>query len=1137
MNFMSRLASGAAVGALALVASSAVYAQETTSAVRGTVTGDGGSAVAGATVTIVHLPSGTRSSTVTEATGAYSVRGLRVGGPYEITVQASDYEANKLGNVFLTLADTARIDIDLSSAATVDALVVTAASGVKDAETGPKTVLNRDAIEAVVSINRDVRDLARRDILVSQNLRGDGGISIAGSNPRTNRITIDGVTAQDPYGLETGGLPTSRGPISLDAVEQFSVAAVPTDVENGSFTGGAMNMVLRSGGNSFHGSLFANYLNDGLVGSSTGGQKITQAISQTNYGGFLSGPIWRDTAFFALSYETYETFDTTNFGPAGAGFANSFSNGLSQTTIDQIINTYNTNYASDFDLGGITRTAPVTDEKFSAKLDWNISDRHRASLTYRRAESAFVSRTDLSSTTAALDSHWYDATFLDEATTLELNSDWTDRFSTTLRATYRDWVKGQEPKSGQNYSDVTVCSAPTADVGPTNSSITTCASGFSSVRFGPDLNRHANKLDIQEASFQASGTYVFLDHVIKAGYQGTKKEVFNVFVPNSRGTYYFDSIADFAAGRASSLTYNNSVTGNALDAAADFSYWQHSLFAQDTWEISPEVTLAAGLRYDWIVMDDVPGDNPNFRARNGFSNTTTTDGLGILMPRVSATWDISDKLKFAAGFGLFSGGQPEVLFATPFYNNGYQVAGTTIRRCITAAANCTGANGYLESSTSGSVTPGFNAAVGSAALDNLINDPNFGYAIPGLVRNFQEGTLPGAPGINPTNETIALDPNFDLPAEWKVYVSGSWEFYDGWRLDAQYVSSKAQNAVTFVDARAKPLIVNGAQALTPDGRVRYDGLVLTGAQRTAEGVSSTNPGDNRDLIARNSDEGRSWVLGFMVSKSYDFGLDVGIGYAKQDLKELNSGLRFGTTANSLYNNVPAGLDPARDAYGTGLEEIEDRFKVELGYRKKFFGDNETRITLFGERMSGRPFGFVMSDAASGRSQVFGVNRAYQALYVPDIAGDTNTSDLQIGKVFFADAANRDRFLEYAARFGLEEGVVEKYSNRNKDLSRLDLQVSQELPTFIPTHKLKLQFDVRNVLNLIDSDWGRVSEYFDGNVVTRVSCVNATGGALTPGVDGASCPAYRYSNVANTIVKNTNTAQSLWTMQISLRYEF
>src|SRR4029079_16960829 len=144
-----------------------------------------------------------------------------------------------------------------------------------------------------------------------------------------------------------------RGPVTLDAIEQFAVAAVPTDVENGDFIGGALNLVLKSGTNSFHGTAFVNYLNEGFVGKHISGLRVKQVISQKNYGGFLSGPIWKDKLFFAVSYENYKTIDPTAFGVAGAGTPNSFSNGLSQATIDGVINTFNSGYAAKYDLGAI----------------------------------------------------------------------------------------------------------------------------------------------------------------------------------------------------------------------------------------------------------------------------------------------------------------------------------------------------------------------------------------------------------------------------------------------------------------------------------------------------------------------------------------------------------------------------------------------------------------------------------------------------------------------------------------------------------------------------------------------------------------------------------------------------------------
>ncbi len=1127
MHSMKRLAYGAGLLALSAAMSTAVYAQETTSSMRGLVTANG-APLTDAVVTVVHTPSGTRTTTVSNSTGAFDARNLRVGGPYTVTVAAPGQPSRTYTDIFLNVAETYNLPIDVAEVAAIE---VTATA--RSTEVGPSTVLNRDAIESVVSVTRDIRDLARRDVLVSQNIRGDGGISIAGSNPRTNRITIDGVTAQDPYGLETGGLPTSRGPISLDAVDQFSIAAVPTDVENGSFTGGALNIVLRSGTNQFHGSAFVNYLNEGLVGKHIGNTRVPQVISQRNYGATLSGPILEDKLFFALAYETYSSSGSNGIGPAGEGFATSYQNGLTRPVLNNIINSFNNLYASDYETGDVLRTYPITDTKYSAKFDWNINDNHRASLTYRHSESTTTAVGNNNITLAALSSDLYLASYVDKAATLEVNSDWTDRFSTTFRATYRDWDKGQDPPTGQNFSEVTICAQPAADGTLSDPNNISCAAGNNQVRFGPDTFRHANQLNIEEAQFQLGGTYVVGPNRFKFGYQAAHKDVFNVFLPSARGAYYFDSVADFQAGRANRLVYANAASGDLNDAAAVFDYWVHSVYGQDSVTITPDIKVTAGFRFDYLDLNQVPIENPNFLARNGFSNTKTVDGLHVFMPRVSAEWTPRPGLKLTGGIGLFSGGYPEVLFATPFYNTGFQTSQIEIRRL---------ANGTFSEVSN---TPGFSQAIGATALNNLAADPTFGYTIPTSVRSLQMGTLsPGGALIPPASSVIALSPSFEMPGEWKAYLSGAWTVFDGWRLTADYVTSKANNALTYRDFRAQPLIVNGVQATTPDGRLRYDALTATPAQRAAAGITSVNPAStNFDLVAVNEDTGSSWTAAVGVSKSFDSGIDFALSYAKQSVTELNAGLRFGTTGSSLYQNVPAGIDPARDAKGRGLEEIEERAKLELGYRKKFFGDNETRISLFGERFSGRPFGFSMNDTGtSGRNATFGTARVNYLLYVPDIAGDSNTTDLNVGAVTFATAGDRDRFLGYVKRFGLGNNhILEKGSNTNKDISRLDLQLSQELPSIYEGHKFKIQFDIKNVLNLIDRDWGQVSEYGTsssgggGEILARAQCADANGVAIPS--TSAACPRYLYTNVPTSVNRTFNQQASLWYAQVSLRYQF
>lgn len=1124
MTSMKRLAGGAALSALVLAMSSAVYAQETTGSLRGQVTDDSGAPIGGASVTILHTASGTRSTTATDANGFYDARGLRIGGPFRITVNAPGGATKTFEDVYTELGETTRADI--SFAAEVDELVVTAALDPTARNTSVKTTLDSTDVQSVVSVTRDLRDLARRSPLVSQNARGDGGISIAGSNPRNNRIAIDGAQAQDDYGLNTGGTPVRRGPISLDAVEQFSVDAVPIDVENGDFSGGALDVVLKSGGNDFHGTIFTNYLNDGMVGRSIRGVDVPSRVSQSNYGGFLSGPIWQDRLFFAASYELYESADLTSTGPTGAGFPNSVT-GVSQSTIDQVVGIFNTNYAADFLAGGIPRTKPITDEKYSLKIDANITDRHRASVTARYGLSEVFQRTNISRTSAGLDSQWYLTGEEDYSYVGELNSDWTDNLSTQLRVTYRDYERRQLPPSGQEFSDITVCNTATS-----GGSATTCDQAGSAnpsiIRFGPDEFRHANELATENFQLQFRGVYTKGDHVLKFGYQGQKNTIANLFLPTQDGVYYFDSIADFSAGRANRLRYNDAVGGASLETTrAVLEYRVNSLFVQDTLTVTPDVEITAGLRYDWYTNDTPPALNANFVARNGFSNQTTYEGRTVVMPRVGFKWNVNDAFRLQGGLGLFSGGVPDVLATNP-YGGGVGTLSSSVDIQRTAAGL------FIE--TTG--TTGFTQAIGASALNVNLTDPRAFYDIPASVRAFQGGAV-----ASPLNEVAAFAPGFVFPSDWKLFLSAQydlpWAWSEGWRAGFDVVATKVNDGLYARDTRAVPLTINGAAARLPDGRMRYDGVNATAAQRTAAGVSSVSPGSsNRDLVFYNTDKGYGVVAAVSLTKSFDFGLDLTASYTYQDIKDYASSLRFSSTQSSSYQ-TPAGEDPNAPAYGASYEQIRHGAKFEASYAKKFFGDLDTRATLFAERRNGRPTSFVMGDLTTGRGPVFGVNRgANHLLYVPNISGTGGASGLDYGLVTFADVSTRDNFLKLVNQFGLPQNqIVEKGFYKNDDISIVDLQLSQELPAFSTGHKFRVTLDIANLLNLLNDEWGIVEEYTDVSNVVSVQCATATGAAVAAG--DFSCPRYRYSSFnSGSLVENIdNNGKSLWTIQVGLRYEF
>lgn len=1176
MRAFKRLVSSCAMSAIAvaMIAPVAVVAQETTADIRGRISGSG-QALSGANVQVTHIASGTRASARTGGNGEFVISGLRAGGPYSIEVSALNFQSSWVSDVFLSVSEPFEMALNLESASQkAETVVVTGERIGRVVGDGSATTLRREAIEARVIINQDLRELARSSPLVSQtnvglNGAGDGGISIAGSNPRTNRITIDGVQAQDDFGLNTGGFPTRRGPIAIDAISQFNVSATPFDVKNGGFLGGAIDIVLRSGENKFGGSIFGKFQDDSLTGAwidrkrldgtVVEPRRVQPIIDQKNFGATFRGPILKDRVFFALAYESFESSDTTPRGPAGLGFSSGFidpvtgaADSMTQAQIDAVTNVYKNVYGGTRNLGGFPLTKPVTDEKYSVRLDWNINDQHRANFTYRKATSELSNFTNLFNNSAALDSQWYLTGEDDETYSVQLNSKWTDNLTTEARLSLRDYTRLQEPPGGQDFSDVRVCATPTGE----NTSISSCQNSAGTnrtiVRFGPDQFRHANYLTNKNVRAFFEARYRVANHDMKAGIEHSDRKVYNLFVANSDGQYYFDSIAAFTAGTANELIYQNAPSGKADDAAADFGYAITSLYAQDAWRLSEKLRLNLGVRYEQYSMDDKPVANANFLARNGFSNTNTYDGLDIWMPRSSFQWDPMSGLKISGGVGLFSGGLPDVFLSNSFSNTGIATVGVTIQRA--GSGNCVGTvtivGGFCETSNA----PGFTAAIGSAALDGLVG-PNFGKQIPASILALLGGVTP-----NPLTEVNAIAPNFEVPSEWKANLAISKTLPWGLRAGFDGVMTKVKTGYAFRDARAVPLIVNGAQALTPDGRKRYDNL--SAAQRTAVVGTTVNSsaavgGTSRDIILYNTtgDLGEGYVAALSLAKTWSWGLRTSVSYTYQNLEEASNTGRFSSTASSLYGGQYSSVDPNAPVYGRAQEEIRNTIKYSADWKGTPIGDLETRISLFGDKRSGRPFTFTMSPVGGGRSTVFGVNKTGMLAYIPNFSGITdavvtatsagvtqlNPTTFAINgdsKVAFDNLTTLNNVRNLVNSFGLPQGQITSRSlNRNDDVHLVDLKINQQIPAPFQGHKALISFEIGNVLNLINDEWGIVDQYSEDQQLFQVLCAGANG--LADNAGAVTCNRYRISN-ASTILTNTpalNLERSRWQITIGLRYEF
>ena len=106
-----------------IVLSSVGYAQNiTSSGMNGTVTDSAGSPVAGATVRIVHEPTGTTKNITSSGNGSFAARGMRVGGPYSVTASFDGYQTTKKENIYLTVANVSNVTVSMADAADIQEL-------------------------------------------------------------------------------------------------------------------------------------------------------------------------------------------------------------------------------------------------------------------------------------------------------------------------------------------------------------------------------------------------------------------------------------------------------------------------------------------------------------------------------------------------------------------------------------------------------------------------------------------------------------------------------------------------------------------------------------------------------------------------------------------------------------------------------------------------------------------------------------------------------------------------------------------------------------------------------------------------------------------------------------------------------
>ena len=1106
------------VAAAALILPMSAYAQETTSVIRGTVTSSG-APVAGASVVITDTQTGARSTVTSDANGAFNSSGLRPGGPY--TVEVTSAQGNStVTDVNTVVGQPYDVPVELAGDAGGD-IVVTASSiaGAGTTSDGPQTLLGREQIAAVASVNRDIRDLMRRDPFARIEDTSSGGrsISFAGVNPRFNRFSIDGVIVSDNFGLNPDANPTRRGPVPIDSISQFTVSIAPYDVRQGNFLGGAVDALLLSGTNSFHGNGFYSQNTDELSGKRIGSATpLNINYKSQTYGATLSGPIIKDKLFFMVSAER-NTQGNPFTPPIG------YIPGLTAAQIAAVQQTAQSVY--NYTAGGILGLSKDKDEKIVGKITWNITDNQRLSLSYINAydENQILGNVSNNGSTPAfgLESNSYGGTELLRAGIVQLNSDWTDNFSTEARFLYKSYERGRPP-GGAPLAQLRVCSDLTNDsaigspAGTTNDQPTTCGSNNPILALGVENSSQSNQFYTDTYGGSVVARLNTGGHDLRILGEMNEVRIFNLFLQNTLGNYYFDSLADFASRTASQVTYQNTATGDQNLAAADFKYRQFTFGIQDDIEVNSRLNISLGMRYDLFDASTPVPFNGGFTQRYGFPNTKTIKGLGLFQPRIGFDYQPIKNVKLRGGVGIFGGGTPDVYLANSYQSagagqGGVSINSVTVQRCVQNANTCT--TGYQ---INGASVPAATALPFLQNVNGTVNQAAFQPYIPNT-------------GANGTALLNAIDPSFDVPNVWKATLSADWTprnlLGGGWRFGADYYFSRTNSSVYFTDLRSVPF------STLPDGRTRYNGLLPTTVANNT----------NTDILLTNSSRGRSHIGVVRVDKAFDFGLNLNLSYSLQDVKD--QAPATSSTAGSNYGNG-AFVDGRGAAYGIANDQVKWSFKYGVGFNHAFFGDAKTIIQLFGETQAGRPYSFTMEDAGSStRSTVFGVTGRDDRflLYVP-----TGASDARVSFDSAGTQSSLETLINNSKLKNFRGQIAPRNLARSRAYTRLDLHAEQEVPTFLGNSRLSVFADVENLPNLLNKNWGGFRQVIFPYVedVVRVQCLSApvaTGTAPTTAQINTAptqpCVQYRYSGYIEPNEKSIEIRRSLYLIRVGARFKF
>jgi Carboxypeptidase regulatory-like domain len=691
-----------------LLCATSMLAQTFRGTILGTVSDPQGAVVPGAKVTVHNINTGLQRATETSADGSYSVPELPV-GVYTVMVTQSGFQTAVISNVAVDVASAKRVDVTFRTGQVSEKVEVSGET-LPQVETTNDTlggILTQDTVKDLPINGRDYTKLiylnpgvAGSPDQITDSPGSFGEFSMNGARGRSNNFLLDGTDMNDGYRNnpainEAGVFATPATILPIDAVVEMNVLS-NFEPEYGRNGGAIVNIVTKSGTNALHGSLFEYFRNDALDARNYFDQTSAPKAPFHNnqFGGSLGGPIVKDKTFFFLDYEgqrenvgvvslacvpTISQIQTTeatlgnSVSPVGKDLLNFWPHNPSNY-IPGVISTDAGCFAATQFAPDYTAIAPSFNNLSSviAKIDQTINAHNSISGRYFFGDSTQQFPLALNATGGELPG--YDTVTPTRVQVVSLS--YVTVLSSTkvneLRYGWNRFAEGFFPQD-QSFdpSSIGLCNVPVTFSGCHSSGLPiillsptpTGASGFFS-QVGATSGDPRQRVDTNNQILD-SFSWKMNKHELKFGGEFRRTSIQQSFDKYSRGRIRFDdleSLLQMIPQQSSFGTFD--YTGYTLRHTHQNGF---GFYAQDTFHLTPRVTLNYGLRWDYSgVVAEKNNLFSDFIPTSATTGTLVQVGPGgasglykpdykDFSPRFSIAWDVTGKGKtvIRGGYGLF----------------------------------------------------------------------------------------------------------------------------------------------------------------------------------------------------------------------------------------------------------------------------------------------------------------------------------------------------------------------------------------------------------------------------------------------------------------------------------------------------